>query len=67
MTTFNIISYNSGIVRGTIKADSYDSAFKTCLDKNVNVYDDYFLETVEETRKHDSVQGRTIYLTSDND
>ena len=60
MKTFNIISYE-GRRAGTVKAANYETAFNNCLDKNINVYDDYFLEEEATTRSHDAKPGRTIY------
>ena len=48
MKTFYIISYESGTSFGNVKANDYDEAFNLCLKRNVNVYDTYFLEDINQ-------------------
>jgi hypothetical protein len=45
--TYNIVSFETGISHGTVKADNYEQAKYLCLDKGVNIYDDYFLEEIK--------------------
>jgi hypothetical protein len=48
MKVFFIISYETGTSFGTVKAKNYDEAFNLCLKRNVNVYDTYFLEDINQ-------------------
>ena len=43
MTTFKILSNVNGSQIGTVKATSRDEAENKCLDKNINIYDDYMV------------------------
>tara|TARA_Y100000758_G_C16050426_1_gene421393 strand:+ start:1233 stop:1376 length:144 start_codon:yes stop_codon:yes gene_type:complete len=43
MKTFHILSLETGFKKGTIEASTLDEAEKKCLDKNINIYDDYIL------------------------
>jgi len=64
MTTYNIFSFESGRKAGTVKALNYNTAFNICLSKNINVYDDYFIESEETTRILDDLPAKTIYTES---
>ena len=43
MTTFKILSINTGSFAGTVKAENRDKAEQICLAKNIDVYDTYML------------------------
>ena len=58
MKTFNIVSFETGISQGTVKAENYDQAMTLCLNEGVNTYDDYFLEDINTPQK---LQGTSIY------
>jgi len=62
MVTFNVTSYENGRIIKTVKAIDYTTAFNDCLNNNINVYDDYFLETTTETNTFNKLPSRTIYI-----
>lgn len=43
MITWKITDMNTGAVKGTVKAKTLEGAEQQCLDKNINIYDDYML------------------------
>lgn len=62
METFNLTSYENGRIIKTIKVETMQDAKNILELKGYDCQDDYFLETVEETAKHNQLQSRTIYI-----
>ena len=61
MESFNIISYASGDVFRTIKAESLRQAADICNAKGYDIQDDYFLESVKDSVAWDTKVGRFLY------
>lgn len=61
MELFNIISYASGYVSRTIKAESLQQAVDICNAKGYDIQEDYFLESVKDTIAWDKKAGRFLY------
>ena len=43
METFKIIGLNTGRLRGTVKGIDYQEAENKCLEKGIDMYDEYTL------------------------
>lgn len=43
MQHFRIINRNTGFQRSVIKAENYDIAEQRCLEKGIDMYDEYML------------------------
>jgi len=67
MTTFNLTSYENSRIIKTIKAESQSKAKEILENKGYDCNDDYFLESQDETDKHNKLSGRTIYIDDDGD
>jgi hypothetical protein len=61
MTTFNIISFETGRIMKTIKAISYDKATEQAELLNICM-DDYFIQSAEQTEKERSQLTRWYCL-----
>jgi len=63
MARFNILSLESGKIRKTIQAKNYTEAVEKASEFfNCYLFDEYFIETVNETEKHRQKQSRCFKL-----
>ncbi len=62
MKTFNLTSYENGRIVKIIKAETMQDAKNQLELKGYDCQDDYYLETVEDRNKFNSLPGRTIYI-----
>lgn len=62
MKTFNLTSYENGRVIATVKAETQNEAQTRLESKGYDCQNDYFLETVEDANKWESLQQRPIYI-----
>ena len=63
MKKFNRICLNTGRIRGSVTAKNQEDAIKYFEDQNLDVIDDYFVESADETGKLRALQTR-LYYTS---
>jgi len=63
MKKFNRICLNTGRIRGSVTTKNQEEAIKYFDDQNLDVIDDYFVESADETEKHRALQTR-LYYTS---
>lgn len=63
MKTFNLISYSTGRIRKTVKAQNLTEATNKLALDGYDVLDDYFVEDDFDTniRNLRNLEGRTIY------
>ena len=62
LSLLKLWAINTGAIYSTIKALNHTEAFNKCLEKNINVLEDYFLQDQKETNasKKLNLKGRTI-------